>query len=52
MLTVKLPPHMLPQSKSDWMFSIHSRDLQADWSILEYNENTTLDINVTSPIFW
>ena len=35
---------------SDWLFNTHSRVLQADWVILENNENVTLNSNMSYPL--
>ena len=35
------------RSKSDWLFNAQSRELPADWLILEISEKATLNIKMT-----
>ena len=44
---LEIPDHAYTTlSKSDWLFNTQSRVLQADWFILEINEEATLNINM------
>ena len=38
--------HIQHSVESDWLFDTQSRVLQADWFILEINEEVTLNINI------
>ena len=38
---LEIPDNANAQSKSDWLFNTQSGLLQADWLIIENNENAT-----------